>query len=82
MKQIKKIQLGKKGLSREFIEQLKNIFKNEKVVKVSILRSACRKIGEAEEIGKEIAENLGKNFVCKRIGYVLTIRKLRKNVRD
>lgn len=80
MKQIKKIQLGKKGLSPEFIEQLRNIFKNQKVVKVSILKSACRKIDEAEKIGEEIVERLGKNFIYKRVGYILTIRKLRRDI--
>ncbi|MFA5060939.1 MAG: YhbY family RNA-binding protein [Candidatus Pacearchaeota archaeon] len=78
MKQIKKLQLGKKGPSPEFIEQLKNILKNEKIIKVSILKSACRNIEEAEKIGEKIVEGLGKNFIYRRIGYVLTIKKLKK----
>lgn len=82
MKQIKKLQLGKNGPSTEFINQTKNIFKNEKIVKISILKSACRNIKDAEKIGKEIVDKLGKNFVYKRVGYVLTIRKLRKDVRN
>lgn len=81
MKQIKKLQLGKKGLSQEFIEQLRNVFKNEKVVKVYILKSACRNTSEAEKLGEKIIENLGKNFIHKRVGYVLTIKKFRKDVR-
>jgi RNA-binding protein YhbY len=81
MKQIKRLQLGKKGPSTEFINQVKNVFKNEKILKISILKSACRNTKDAEKIGEEISDKLGKNFIYKRIGYVLTIKKFKKDIR-
>ena len=80
MKPIKRFQIGKKGLTEEFIEHLKNAFKDSNLVKVSILKSACRTKEDAEKIGKEIISALGKKFNYKLIGYVLTIRKFRKEI--
>jgi len=81
MRQTKRLQIGKKGLSQEFINQVKSVFKKEKIIKISILKSACRNREEAEKIGEEIVSQLGKNYIYKRIGYVLTIKKFRKDVR-
>ncbi len=78
MKQIKKLQLGKNGLSDAFVEQVKSIFENEKLVKVSILKSACRDKSEAEKIAKKLVESLGSKYSYKLIGYVMTIIKYRK----
>jgi len=79
MKQIKKVQLGKKGLTKEFIEQVKKLFESEKVVKVSILKSACRDKVEARRLSEELVESLGKKYNYKLIGYVITIIKFRKD---
>ena len=54
MKAIKKLQIGKNGLTPEFIEQVKSVFENGKLVKISILKSACRDKKDAEKIGKEL----------------------------
>ena len=78
MKQIKKLQIGKNGLSDAFIEQVKSIFENEKLVKISILKSACRDKVEANEIAKKLVEELGSKYNYKLLGYVLTIIKYRK----
>jgi RNA-binding protein YhbY len=81
MKQIKRLQMGKNGLSEAFIEQLKSIFKNEEVIKVSILKSACRDKKDAEVIAENLVDALGKNYIYKLVGYVLTVRKFRKAIR-
>tara|TARA_Y100000310_G_scaffold271353_1_gene285794 strand:- start:3052 stop:3297 length:246 start_codon:yes stop_codon:yes gene_type:complete len=78
MKPIKRLQLGKNKLSKTFITQIKLIFKNEEVLKISILKSACRDKKEAEKIADKIIKELGKNYNYKLIGYVITIRKFRK----
>jgi len=78
MKQIKKLQLGKKGLTEEFIKQVKSIFEKETLIKISILKSVCRDKKEAEEIAKELTEALGVKYGYKIVGYVLTIVKYRK----
>ena len=78
MKAIKKLQIGKKGLTPEFIEQVKSVFENGKLVKISILKSACRDKKDAEKIGKELIAELGPKYGYKLVGYVLTIIKYRK----
>tara|TARA_Y100000310_G_C20146229_1_gene562574 strand:+ start:152 stop:397 length:246 start_codon:yes stop_codon:yes gene_type:complete len=78
MKQIKKLQMGKNGLSPEFIGQVKSIFENETLIKISILKSACRDKGEAKKIAEELVGVLGDKYGYKLIGYVLTITKFRK----
>ena len=83
MKQkIKRLQLGKNGVTKEFLEQTKNAFENSTIVKISILKSACRKKEDAKKIGEQIVEYLGKNFDYKLIGFVLTVMKFRREVRD
>jgi len=82
MKQIKKLQMGKNGLSEAFIEQIKSIFEKERLLKIDILKSACRDKTQAKEIGEKIIEILGKKYSYKLVGYVLTIIKHRKKQRQ
>jgi len=81
MKQIKRLQMGKGGLSDAFVEQVKSVFEKEKVLKISILKSACRDKKEAEKIGEDLVSRLGKKFGYKLVGYVLTVIKYRKDWR-
>lgn len=81
MRQIKKLQMGKNGLSEAFIEQVKSIFEDEKLVKVSILKSACRDKTEAKEIADKLVGELGSKYNYKLVGYVITIVKFRKEQR-
>jgi len=81
VKQVKRLQLGKGGLSEAFVGQVRGIFEKERVVKISILRSCCRNKSEAEEIGKSLIESLGRKFDYKLVGYVLTVVKYRKEQR-
>jgi len=74
----KKLQIGKNGPTPEFVEQVKKVFENAELVRISILKSACRDKTQAKEIGEELVEALGKNFTFKLIGYVLVVRKWRK----
>ena len=78
VKAIKRLQLGKGGLSEAFVGQVRAVFEKERVVKISILRSCCRNKSEAEEIGRRLVESLGRKFDYKLVGYVLTIVKYRK----
>ncbi len=81
MKETKRIQLGKKGLTPEFIQQVKSMFENERLIKIAILKSACRNKEDAEKIGQDLVDALGKKFKFKLIGYVLTVMKFKKEVR-
>jgi RNA-binding protein YhbY len=78
----KKFQIGKKGLTEEFIKQIETTFTTCRKVKIDILKSACRDKEEAKQIAKAIVDKLGKNFDYKLIGYVLTIMKFNKNIRE
>lgn len=78
MKPIKKLQLGKNGLTPAFIEQVRSAFTHEEIVKIELLASACRDKEKAKQIGNELVDVLGKNFTYKLIGYVLVVRKWRK----
>ena len=81
VKPVKKLQIGKNKLSPEFIEQVKNIFIKERMVKISILKSACRDKTEARKIAESLINTLGEKYDYKLIGYVLTISKFRKEQR-
>ena len=81
VRQIKKLQLGKAGLSDAFVGQVKLIFEDARVLKISILRSCCRDREEAREIGEELVSLLGPKFGFKLVGYVLTVVKYRKSQR-
>ena len=81
MQSIKKLQIGKKGLTPEFAEQLKRIFENEQMLKVAILKSACRDKKEAIKMADALLDMLGRNYTYRLVGYTLTIRKWRKLMR-
>ncbi len=81
LRPIKRLQLGKNGLTPEFTEQVQTIFKKEKILKINILKSACRDKGEAKQLAEKLMDSLGKKYDYKLIGYVLTIMKFRKNQR-
>jgi len=85
---IRTIQLGKQGITENFINSLKNQFKGSRIVKISILKSATRDREEIAKIKDEILEKLGKtfkfpqvaekfhgNFKAKIIGFTIILRK-------
>jgi RNA-binding protein YhbY len=78
MKPMKQLQMGKAGLSDAFVEQVRKIFESENMVKISILRSACRDKGEAGKIGEDLVSRLGVKYGFKLVGYVLTVTRFRK----
>jgi len=78
MKPIKRMQIGKNGLSEAFVEQVRKIFENENVVKISILKTACRNKEDAEKMAQNLVGALGEKFNYKLVGYVMTVIKFRK----
>ncbi len=78
VKPVKKIQLGKKGITPEFIDQIKTIFQKQKILRINVLKSACRDKEQKIEFAEEIVKNLGSNYKYKIIGYVIVILKFRK----
>jgi RNA-binding protein YhbY len=76
------LQIGKNGLTEGFVGQVKKIFEKKDRVKISILKSACRDKKEAEKICLKLADALGKNFAYTLVGYVCTIIKFKRIVRE
>ena len=77
------LQIGKKGLTQEFIENLRVAFNQSEHARVNILKSATRDKKQLKEWADKIVASLGQNFTYKTIGYTIVIRKWRKTfVRD
>ncbi len=77
----RQIQLGKQGITENFISTLKNHFKKCKTVRISVLKSAGHEKQKVNEYSKRIIEELGKNYVSRVIGFTIVVRKFRKDVR-
>lgn len=71
-------QLGKAGLTENFIETIRKSFKNREIVKISVLRSLSRGREEVNEIASKICEELGKKYTYRVIGFTIAIKKWRK----
>ena len=75
------LQLGKKGLTPEFLQQIKRRFDNPRIknIKISVLRSAREKGRETVKYYAELLKNsLGVKFTFRIIGFSIFIKKWRK----
>jgi RNA-binding protein YhbY len=70
--------IGKNGLTEGFLNQLKNAFENENLVKVVILPSATRDRETAKKMTLEITNFLGEKFTARLIGFTITVQKWRR----
>ena len=80
MRPIKRLQIGKNGMSPEFIEQVKSVFKHEKMIKINVLKSASRNKEGTKKMGEDLVNELGDHYKYRLIGYVLTVTRFRKKV--
>lgn len=74
----RQIQLGKNGITDNFILNLRSQFENTRGIKISVLRSFCRDKEHLKKIEEEILEKMGKNYTAKTIGYTIALKKWRK----
>lgn len=75
------LQIGKNGLTQEFLSNLKARFVTAESARVSVLKSATR---DKEKLKAWVAEMilfLGKNYRATIIGYTVVLRKLRRAVK-
>ena len=74
------IQLGKKGLTKKFLEDLKKRFEKpaNKNIKVSVLKSARESREDIKKYAEEIKTHLGPKFTTRVIGFSIFIKKWRK----
>ncbi|MFA7707525.1 MAG: hypothetical protein WCX73_01115 [Candidatus Pacearchaeota archaeon] len=74
------LQLGKNGLTHEFLEEIKkrfdvNKFKN---LKVHVLKSARESKEDVKKYSAEIEKYLGEKYTCRILGFSIFIKKWRK----
>jgi len=74
----KEIQLGKNGLTENFIETLKGYFKKNDSVRISVLRSAGHERDKIKEYEQKLLKELGLNYTTKVIGFKIILKKWRK----
>jgi len=75
------VQLGKRGITDEFLETLRNMFKGHEQVRISVLKSAGHDKKKVKESSEEILNKLGSNYTAKVIGFTIILKKWRKAVR-
>ena len=75
------VQIGKNGLTDNFIKTLKNNFKNYDNVRISVLKSAGHEKSNVKEMAVKILEELGNHYTVRVIGFKIVIKKWRRVVR-
>jgi RNA-binding protein YhbY len=79
---IRETQLGKNGITPNFIETLKTYFKSVMTVKVSVLPSARESKADVKKHADELLKKLGVHYTAKCIGFTIILKKWRKPRRD
>lgn len=74
-------QIGKNGLTENFIMTLKNTFKTHTNIRISVLKSGTRDREKIREMAENILDKLGKNYTARVIGFTIVIKKWRRAVR-
>ncbi len=75
-------QLGKNGITEGFINSLRNDFKKHASMRISVLKGAGREREKVKQYSDEILDKLGKNYTSKIIGFVIVVRKWRREKRE
>lgn len=75
------IQLGKNGITENFIETLKNHFNKHDNVKVGVLKSAGHHKELVKKYADEIIEKLGDRYTARVVGFTIFIKRWRRTVR-
>jgi len=75
------VQIGKNGVTVNFISTLENHFKNRQDVKVTVLKSARTEKEKIKEYREEILSKLGKTYSARIIGFSIFVKKWRREVR-
>lgn len=75
------MQLGKKGITKEFLEDIKKRFEKSKVknIKISVLKSARQNREDIKKYAEEIKNYLGDKFTYRILGFSIFLKKWRKS---
>lgn len=72
------IQLGKQGVTENFILTLKNHFKKHNNMKVKVLKNAGHSKEQVKGYMEEILEQLGNKYTARVIGFSIFVKQWRK----
>ena len=74
------IQLGKKGLTSEFIKDIETRLNKHRNVtlKIQVLQSARESKADVKKYSEKILKKLGSKYTAKTIGFAIFLRKWRK----
>jgi RNA-binding protein YhbY len=75
---IKELQIGKNRITENVITTLKTYFIKNKIVKISVLKSARENREDTKLIAEKLVQSLGKNYTVKIIGFTIILKKWRK----
>ena len=70
-----KFQLGKNGLTDNFIDSLVLAFKNRRQVRIPVLKSATRDKEEIKKIAEEIQDKINFKTASRIIGFTIILIK-------
>jgi len=76
---IREIQLGKNGITEQFIESLLKQFNKVQTVKISVLRSARENKEDVKKHADKLLEQLGEHYTAKIIGFTIIVKKWRRS---
>ena len=74
------IQLGKKGITQEFIKDIEkrlDKYRNA-TIKISVLKSARESKADVKKYAEEIIEKLGSKYTARTLGFSIFLKKWRK----
>lgn len=74
------IQLGKKGLTQEFLADISKRFESShtKNIKITVLKSARESKDDVKKYAEEIKSYLGNKFTYRILGFSIFLKKWRK----
>ena len=75
---IKELQIGKQGITDNFIETLKTYFNKVRTVKISVLSSARESKEDVKKHAEELLKRLGNHYTTKIIGFTIVLKKWRR----
>ena len=74
------IQLGKKGLTSEFLKDISKRFESSHIknIKITVLKSARESRDDVKKYAEEIKGHLGDKFTYRILGFSIFLKKWRK----
>ncbi len=72
------IQLGKNGVTENFLGTLRNHFQKYNTMKITVLASARESKADVKKFSLEILEKLGVKYTARVIGFTIIIKHWRQ----